>query len=151
MAVFFCDFMDKKNKLHIKNDRSLEERSKKIILSKEYMEIKDFTKGQTAYVLNMYRGRNRDPEIAETVVEAVGRKYVTAKYGIRYCKHEKSPFGLVEDTNRTGTGNRLLCLTREDAEKHVEWMELTRWLDTGAGSGGQYTLEQLRQVKKILQ
>lgn len=41
------------------------------------MTIKDFTVGQTVFLLNENKGRTRGPVITERTVAKIGRKYVT--------------------------------------------------------------------------
>lgn len=113
------------------------------------MTIKDFKAGQKAYVLRIYPGGNHGPEITETIVKNVGRKYVTVQYGGKY-KESNNPYGLIEAVDwgvRT-----FLCPSRTDAEMYIEKHKLHAWLRRiGNYGGSKYTLEQLRQVKAILE
>lgn len=112
------------------------------------MNIKDFKKGQTAYILNMHTGRNTDPTIHETTVSAIGRKYVTVESGSRY-ENSDNPYGLIESKD---WGDRtFLCPSRECAEMHIEKEELMRWLCNAASFTYKYSLEQLRKAKEILE
>lgn len=113
------------------------------------MKIKDFEPGQTAYILRMHVGRNQDPEIIETSVEKVGRKYVTVRYGSRYEEDIDNPYGLIESAD---FGERsFLCPSRTDAEMYIERHKLQIWLWNIGNRHGKYTLEQLRRVKEILE
>lgn len=112
------------------------------------MNIKDFKKGQIAYILNMYTGRNTEPTIREITVSSVGRKYVTVDNGARYGNSDK-PYGLIE--NKNWGSLTFLCPSREHVEMHIEKDKLRRWLNRAAQSGKEYSLEQLRKVKEILE
>lgn len=115
------------------------------------MTIKDFEVGQTAYILHMFTGRNHKPVIIETAVEKIGRKYVTVQHGKKYEEDSSdNPYGLIETSD---WGDRtFLCPSRTDAEMYVERHQLRIWLYSIGGYGrAQYTLEQLRQVKTILE
>lgn len=114
------------------------------------MTIKDFKVGQKAYILCMYTGRNKEPEITETVVEKVGRKYVTVQYGRKYEEDLNNPYGLIESSDY---GERTyLCPSRRNAEMYVERDRLQMWLHSVGNHGrSKYTLEQLRKVKVILE
>lgn len=111
------------------------------------MDIKRFEKGQKAYILNMYNGRNRNPEIHEATVVSVGRKYVTIDSGRRY-KETEDPYSLKEVTD-CGWGS-LLCPCKECAESFIERDRLRTWLRLRTNNADEYTLEQLRGVHRIL-
>lgn len=114
------------------------------------MTIKDFEKGQTAYILNMHKGRNTEPTIMETMVAAIGRKYVTVSNGNRYETDNDNPYGLIEVID---WGDRtILCPSRTDAEMYIERDKLQMWLCSASNFGrDKYSLEQLRKVKAILE
>lgn len=113
------------------------------------MTIKGFEKGQVAYILNMHKGYNRAPTITETSVTAIGRKYVTVSNGNRYETDNGNPYGLEEVID---LGNRtILCPSKTDAEMYIEWKQLEIWLSKISPAYKTYTLEQLRQVKAILE
>lgn len=112
------------------------------------MNIKDFKKGQTVYILNMHTGRNTEPTIRETTVSAIGRKYVTIENGSRY-ENSDSPYDLIKNSD---FGDRaFLCPSREYAEMHIERDKLRRWLCVAAKFVKEYSLEQLRKVREILE
>lgn len=112
------------------------------------MNIKDFKKGQVAHILNMHTGRNTEPTIRETVVSNIGRKYVTIEEGSRYTSSD-SPYDLIENSD---FGDKtFLCPSKEYAEMHIEKEELMRWLYNAASFRCEYSLEQLRKVKEILE
>lgn len=56
-------------------------------------------KGQAAYILNMYKGRNTEPTVTETSVTIIGRKYVTVSNGNRYETDNNNPYGLIESVD----------------------------------------------------
>ena len=112
------------------------------------MNIKDFKKGQIAYILDMHTGRNTEPTIRETVVSNIGRKYATIENGSRYTSSD-SPYDLIENSD---FGDKtFLCPSKEYAEMHIERDKLYRWFLHAANFGKRYSLEQLRKVKEILE
>lgn len=113
------------------------------------MTVKEFDVGQRVFILNMYEGRNREPEIREATVKTVGRKYVTIDSGDRYASEESLPFGLMQDIDYGD--RRILCPSRTDANNYIEKSELQHWIGKITWSKTRkYTLEQLRKVKQIL-
>lgn len=112
--------------------------------------IKDFQKGEPCYVLNMHIGRNKDPEIKESLVKTVGRKYVTIDTYYEK-KYEATDANYLHEC--TDYGERtLLFRTKQEAEDYVEVHRLAIWL-AGRRSNDfeQCTLEELRNMKKILE
>lgn len=117
--------------------------------------IKNFAKGDVAYVLNMHRGRRIDgkrlePTVTEVPVITVGRQYVTVgsgTYSSKFRNFEKEY--LIEHVN--WGESRLLFPSEQAALDYVEKCDLVLWLGTlSTSSAEKYTLEQLRQVKDIL-
>lgn len=114
------------------------------------MTIKDFTVGQTAYMVSYIKNEYR---LTEWTVAKVGRRYVTAGY-VHGCQFyvpdvayeeflvEKTEFGYP----------RLLFATRQEAEDYLEkrvlWQDLRHRFSTTAV--GKFTLAQLRAVKQII-
>lgn len=113
------------------------------------MTVKDFEVGQKVFILNMYEGRCREPEIREAKVKAVGRKYVTIDNGDRYVSEERFCFGLIQSVDY---GDRtFLCPSITDTNNYIEQCQLLKWITNITWSRGKnYTLEQLRKVKEIL-
>lgn len=111
------------------------------------MDIKSFKKGQKAYILDMHTGRNRNPEIHETTVVLVGRKYVTVDNGSRY-EATDDDYSLTEAID--WGDRRLLCPIRKYAELFVERDHLRKWFCQRAKRADEYTLIQLRDVHRIL-
>lgn len=93
----------------------------------------------------------------EAVVTKVGRKYVTVLpvgggYETKYREGDSERLGyLIEETNIGSP--RLLLPSVRAADAYYEAEELRLWLVKAAGWGGvhRYSLEQLRQVKQILE
>ena len=111
------------------------------------MNIKDFQKGQTVYILDMHKGRNTEPTIYKAVVDSVGRKYVTTGRGGKY-EASNDEYSLTE---HTGCGSRTyLCPSMEYAQLYIEREELKMWLYNMPHLNRKYTLDQLRKVKEIL-
>lgn len=118
------------------------------------MDIKNFHTGQIAFLDS---GRNRKGEaypLTEVTVTKVGRKYVTVKRGwgeYQFCSTRTTDKYLIEKTDY-GSADRLYAL-REDCEEQRELERLRDWMRK-AGSWeavGKYTLEQLREVKTIIE
>lgn len=113
------------------------------------MTLKEFEIGQMVFILNMYDGRNREPEIREARVKAVGRKYVTIDNGSRYEQKEKFCYGLVQNIDFGET--TFLCPSVTDANNYIEQSKLSVWISNISWiKSRNYTLEQLRKVKEIL-
>ena len=120
------------------------------------MGIKDFTVGQTAYFSDR-RIRSKDGEpLREVTVTKIGRKYVTVKSGWQERQFEpaytkRADRYLVEKVD-IGTGGRLYK-TREAYEEQRELESMRDWLHKAAGWDlvNEYTLEQLREVRSILE
>lgn len=118
------------------------------------MTVKCFKPGGTAFTLG--DGRNRphmsDPVAVEVV--KVGRKYVTVMlngWEVRFCESCDGETYFTED-KEYGV-HRLLFPTCELAVRYREREELKSWLseETGWLKVDRYSLEQLRQVKQILE
>ncbi len=120
------------------------------------MNLKDFEKGQKAYILSYGYG-SRKEYVVECKIVSVGRKYVTTSpYPYVNTKkfevHENYENALLE-VNGYG-GLDLLFKTKEDIEQYKELRELRRWLSNEAANWrhcNSYSLEQLRAVKEILE
>ncbi len=117
------------------------------------MTIKDFKVGQIAYMLEDGR-RATFGAVAEAEVAKVGRRYVTIREGrqeARFYEPVNSTTYLVEDKDY-GV-KRLLFLTTEAADEYIELNDLRNWVQEATNwlKVKQYTLAQLREVKKILE
>lgn len=113
------------------------------------MTIKDFTVGQTAYTYSKSRGRET---VQEVTVKKIGRVYVTIgdhwetkfsvpNYGERDYLIEKSEYS-----------GRWLFRAKQDLDDYLEKRRLVDELHKAFdyGKGNNYTLAQLRAVKKII-
>ena len=115
------------------------------------MQIKDFKKGQTAYILNLHKGRNTEPTIHETTVKSVGRTYVTTERGTRYRSSDDA-YSLDEAPDRNGYQRHTnLYPTRDAADAIIEREALRIWFMRAGSHAHEYSLEQLREVKRILE
>lgn len=118
------------------------------------MTIKDFKVGQTAYILGDGRRANGGHATAAEVVK-VGRKYVTVKENGRQESRFYEPINqtecLVED--RDYGVKRLLFATTGDVDEYNELNDLRSWVQEATNwmKVKEYTLAQLRAVKKILE
>lgn len=115
------------------------------------MQIKDFSVGQTVFVVGNKRNMS-GAEVQKAEVARVGRKYVTIKG--RWTERFKEPDGvapyLVEQAE-CGIP-RLLFPSEEAVCEYRETAELRDWVRkmTGWDKIGKYTLDQLRAVRGIL-
>lgn len=77
-------------------------------------ELKDFKVGEKAYILYLHRGYNRAPEIFETTVKKVGKRYVIVTNMQKQFKRHGNVEGLLEHADFGELG--YLFNTREAAE-----------------------------------
>ncbi|MCI9507973.1 MAG: hypothetical protein HFF62_15665 [Oscillospiraceae bacterium] len=118
------------------------------------MTIKDFKVGQTAYILGDGRRRNDGKATAVEVIK-VGRKYVTVteagRQETRFCEPAGLTDCLTED--KDWGSPRLLFLTTEAVDEYNELNDLRSWVQEATNwlKVKEYTLAQLRAVKKILE
>ena len=120
------------------------------------MTIKNFKPGQTAYVLRRTRGRTTEHFIKRYTVLAVGRKYVKAA---PEGSQHPTEFYLNDETDRYLTENKdwgerdRLFLTEEAVNDDIERDMLRLWIRKALESYkiDEYTLDQLRAVKEILE
>ena len=116
------------------------------------MTIKKFEAGQTAYLLGNSRHESNKDGVAEVKVISVGRKYVAIS-GSREPKFkdtaESKPY-LIEHSERGAP--RMLFPSRKAVDEYLEREELKSWVREAAGWDkiDRYTIEQLREVKRIL-
>lgn len=114
------------------------------------LELKDFAVGDSAFILTENMGRNTQPEIKETTVKKVGRKYVTIDNWSESQFIEGKDEYLREKVSYGEA--RLLFKNIQDVETYIEKKELARWLRcTSVSKSESYSLEQLRKVKEILE
>lgn len=120
------------------------------------MTIKDFIPGQTVYLLTRTRGRTTEHFIKRYKVISVGRKYVkAAPEGSQHTEE----FYLRESTDKYLTENitwreqTKLFLTEAAVNDDIELDMLRSWFRKATEHYRieEYTLEQLRGVKEILE
>lgn len=118
------------------------------------MTIKDFKVGQIAYMSSEGNWKVEEKAVAVKVVK-VDRKYVTVKDGwrqeIRFFEPHTETSFLYEDRDR-GV-KHLLFLTAEAVDEHNELNDLRSWVQEATNwiKVKDYTLAQLREVKRILE
>ena len=117
-------------------------------MQEKIITIKDFQKGDTAYILTRNFGRNAKPFITETAVKTVGRKYVTVSTWDR--KFENSDSEYLYEVVTYGERS-LLFKTEQEAKEYLEKQDLALWLGCiSVNQAERYSLEQLRKVREIL-
>lgn len=96
-------------------------------MEQKIVTIKDFTKGNTVYILTRNFGRNTKPVITETTVKSVGKKYVTISAWDRKFKNSDSEY-LYEAV--TYGESDLLFKTEQEAKDYIEKKRLSfmAWL-----------------------
>lgn len=110
---------------------------------------KDFTVGQTVFLLNENKGRTGGPIITERTVAKIGRKYVTLN-GLWEEKFEDC--GSEYLIKHTDFERRHLFPDRNALEAFLERKQLVRWFATlNDIILKECTLEQLQKAKKLLQ
>lgn len=120
------------------------------------MKIKDFKPGETAYSLIRVRGRLTEHFIKKYTINSVGRKYVKATpegghFPVEFYKREENDDFLVE--NKDWGDYEKLYLSEQAVNDDIERDMLRSWFVKAVGSYNidNYSLEQLRKVKKILE
>ncbi len=121
------------------------------------MNIKDFSVRQTVYVLEEKRGRERELQTHEYKVVSIGRKYLKAskdgsdRFPTEFYSPENRNDYLRE--NKDWAEPLKLFPTKEALTDYIEKEMLIRWLMEAAKSynAKEYTLEQLRAARKILE
>lgn len=121
------------------------------------MNMKDFTVGQTVYVLEEKRGPEREVRTMEYIVVSIGRKYLRASRDgdSRFPTEFYEPEGRSDYLREKKDWAEPLKLftTREAVTDYIEKEMLIHWFHkaTDHNNTEGYTLEQLRAVKKILE
>ena len=80
-------------------------------------ELKDFKVGEKAYILYLHRGYNRAPEIFETTVKKVGKRYVTVTNMQKQFKRHGDVEGLLERSDFGELGYLFNTLEAAEIEK----------------------------------
>ena len=119
--------------------------------------VKDFKPGQTAYILTRKRGRTQEHFVSQCVVVSVGRKYVkTVKQESSNITSEfynlRGNDDYLSEVDYCNTGRRLFP-TQQAAIEDIEKDMLKDWISkaTQHSSMEKYTVQQLREVKEILE
>lgn len=121
------------------------------------MDIKEFHVGQIAYMesTDIRGGSSHNPDpLREVTVTKIGRKYVTVSWGawreIQFEPTHTTDRFLTEKTEY-GYGHRLY-VSKDAYEETMELKQLRIWFRKASSYGNerQYTLDQLRAVKQIL-
>lgn len=109
--------------------------------------IKDFTVGQSCYIVTLHTGRRKEPEITEAIVQKVGRKYVIVNdiWERKYENHATDY--LLENT--TYREISYLFRTKIEANDYVEKLQLVKFL-CGLRAYD-YELCSLEELKKIVE
>ena len=111
--------------------------------------VKDFKTNNTAYIVHTPTYRDNEYHIKETIVEKVGKKYVYTSLYQKYEQVDWCIYGL--NQSNTSRDKALLFPTKEAAEKYIEYRKLKIWFSNTQYIAKQYSLEQLRLVKQILE
>lgn len=121
------------------------------------MTLKDFTPGQTVYVLKIIAGRTTEYSVKRYKVFSVGRKYVRATTDVGGIYPTEFFIANVDNeylTENKDWGDReLLFLTEGDVNDYIEKIELQKWFRNEISERKlcTYTLNQLRAIKAILE
>lgn len=121
------------------------------------MTIKDFEPGQTVFALEEIRGREVEYRTRRRTVRTVGRKYVKVsaeedkRYVDEYYQRDEADNFLVE--NKNWGKPQLLFRSEEELTDYIETIMLRAWIksNTEWSRLERYSLEQLREVKRILE
>lgn len=117
------------------------------------MKIKDFSVGQTVFILGERIRSRGELHIVKAEVAKEGRKYVTisGRWAAQFKGTAESLPYLVEQTEYGSP--RFLFPSEQALNEYREWEELKDWVRkmTGWDKINRYTLDQLRAVKKILE
>lgn len=120
------------------------------------MRLDQFTKGQTAYILGDGNTVISKKEPVEVTVSKIGRKYVTVttsgRWEIQFEETFIEDFPYLREKTECGAP-RMLFPSSIAAAEYLEREDLKRWVQQAVGWDkiGRYTLEQFRDVKRILE
>lgn len=117
------------------------------------MTIKEFYVGQTVFLMGERRGLKTQYTTTQAAVAKVGRKYVTINdvWGRQFEEVGNHREYLRE--HKDGGTPLMLFPSQEAVDTYIEHEELKKWVREAADWSkiDRYTLEQLREVKKILE
>lgn len=111
-------------------------------------ELKDFKVGDKAYILYLHRGYDRAPEIFETIVKKVGKRYVTVTNMQKQFKRHGNIEGLLEHSDFGELG--YLFNTLEAAEKEKKRDILIHNIRIYSNYLYKCSYEELRAIMDIL-
>ena len=112
------------------------------------LELKDFKVGEKAYILYLHKGYDRAPEIFETTVKKVGKRYVTVTNMQKQFRRHGNIEGLLEHADFGELG--YLFNTREAAEKEKKRDVLIHNIHTYSNYLDKCSYEELRAIMDIL-
>lgn len=121
------------------------------IRERNMLTVRSFKKGDVVYILTEYDGYRRNnmpiaPEWATATVVSAGRKYVKTSNGHQF--EGLGDYYLQEFSNERPK----LFRTKDDMADYLEHKELKKWLGSiNFRDIEQFSLEQLRKVRKILE
>ena len=128
------------------------------------MEIKEFKKGDTAFLLNRhYRG---EETVSEVYVASVGRKYVHIAPSADAPEWERKAYKqtdynctgnnilpYLEESDNWGNNRNFLFKSREGIDEYRERLELEEWYKKTVrdfNSEKKLSTEQLRKIREII-
>lgn len=111
------------------------------------LQLTDFKPGDTAYIYYKLIGYNKPPEIIETKVEKVGRKYVTVRYGKRFKRHGNI-YGLLQDSDYGERG--ILFNSKNEAETEKKRDILIRDIRKNINYLEKLSFDDLKTIMSIL-
>lgn len=111
-------------------------------------ELKDFKVGEKAYILYLHKGYDRAPEIFETIVKKVGKRYVTVTNMKKQFKRHGNIEGLLEHADFGELG--YLFNTREAAETEKKRNVLIHNIRTYMNYLYNCSYDELRMIMDIL-
>lgn len=112
------------------------------------LKLTDFKVGEKAYILYLHRGYDRAPEIFETTVKKVGKRYVTVTNMERRFKRHGDIEGLLEHNDFGELG--YLFSTREAAETEKKRDVLIHNIRTYMNYLHKCSYDELRTIMNIL-
>ena len=113
----------------------------------EPITVKDFKANNIAYVVYTPTYRDINYHINEVTITKVGRKYVQVGPYSKYEQADWYKYGLVQSESLRD----ILLPTKEAAERYIEHCKLNIWFSAIKTRTKNYTLEQLRLIKQILE
>lgn len=113
------------------------------------MDIKEFKKGQSVYMLSENRRNSKVSETSVVTVVSVGRKYVTVSGDTRFQSKDTHGNCLIE--NKDWGDRRLLFADKSNLDDYLEKKELITWLHRKEPRFGKLSLQKLQQIRQIVE